>query len=222
MPPVPLRRPLPLLLFLRHPQAPQRPRLRAHSRPLQVPGLHLRQEASTSSSRPSASTPSTASSTSTIPTPPASRPPSTSPSPAPPPTNPTYVTNAAAASNTYVTGLKPRRPTSTSSTRPSPPTCQRRRQILRHRLHHLRRLGRGVPQQVRRALLQSRAEGRQSQRRRRLGGPQPSTARRLLSFMHHVAAVICRENSRMICSATRMRPAGSRVVARGRSPGECA
>eukprot|EP00962_Isochrysis_galbana_P017650 scaffold5069_cov115-Isochrysis_galbana.AAC.3 len=39
-------------------------------------------------------------------------------------------------------------------------------------------------------------------------------------FIRHVAAVICRENSRMICSATRMRPAGSRVVARGRSPGE--
>eukprot|EP00962_Isochrysis_galbana_P029332 scaffold9354_cov108-Isochrysis_galbana.AAC.8 len=40
------------------------------------------------------------------------------------------------------------------------------------------------------------------------------------AFIRHVAAVICRENSRMICSATRMRPAGSRVVARGRSPGE--
>eukprot|EP00962_Isochrysis_galbana_P013124 scaffold3751_cov117-Isochrysis_galbana.AAC.11 len=34
---------------------------------------------------------------------------------------------------------------------------------------------------------------------------------------HHVAAVPCRENSRMIRSAARMRSAGSRVVARGRS-----
>jgi hypothetical protein len=36
-------------------------------------------------------------------------------------------------------------------------------------------------------------------------------------FVRHVAAVICRENSRMLSSAARMRPAGSRVVARGRS-----
>eukprot|EP00962_Isochrysis_galbana_P031272 scaffold10191_cov108-Isochrysis_galbana.AAC.2 len=53
-----------------------------------------------------------------------------------------------------------------------------------------------------------------------LGGgalPKPSTG---TATIRHVAAVICRENSRMICSATRMRPAGSRVVARGRSPGE--
>eukprot|EP00962_Isochrysis_galbana_P051544 scaffold23002_cov92-Isochrysis_galbana.AAC.1 len=97
---------------------------------------------------------------------------------------------------------------------------QRRRQVLRHRLHHLRRLGRGVPQQIRRALLQSRAQGRQSQRRRRLGGWEVLNLNRKKAFIRHVAAVICRENSRMICSATRMRPAGSRVVARGRSPGE--
>jgi hypothetical protein len=36
-------------------------------------------------------------------------------------------------------------------------------------------------------------------------------------FVRHVAAVICRENSRMLSNAARMRPAGSRVVARGRS-----
>eukprot|EP00962_Isochrysis_galbana_P014759 scaffold4228_cov135-Isochrysis_galbana.AAC.5 len=36
-------------------------------------------------------------------------------------------------------------------------------------------------------------------------------------FVRHVAAFICRENSRMLSNAARMRPAGSRVVARGRS-----
>jgi hypothetical protein len=44
--------------------------------------------------------------------------------------------------------------------------------------------------------------------------PQPQKERR---FIRHVAAVICRENSRMLSSAARMRPAGSRVIARGRS-----
>eukprot|EP00962_Isochrysis_galbana_P045078 scaffold17657_cov131-Isochrysis_galbana.AAC.7 len=52
------------------------------------------------------------------------------------------------------------------------------------------------------------------------GGDGWDVLNRKKAFIRHVAAVICRENSRMICSATRMRPAGSRVVARGRSPGE--
>eukprot|EP00962_Isochrysis_galbana_P001470 scaffold388_cov111-Isochrysis_galbana.AAC.2 len=52
------------------------------------------------------------------------------------------------------------------------------------------------------------------------GGDGWEVLNRKKAFIRHVAAVICRENSRMICSATRMRPAGSRVVARGRSPGE--
>jgi hypothetical protein len=35
-------------------------------------------------------------------------------------------------------------------------------------------------------------------------------------FVRHVAGVICRENSRMLSNAARMRSAGSRVEARGR------
>eukprot|EP00962_Isochrysis_galbana_P053053 scaffold24512_cov98-Isochrysis_galbana.AAC.2 len=37
-------------------------------------------------------------------------------------------------------------------------------------------------------------------------------------FVRHVAAVVCRENSRMLSHAVRMRPGRSRLVARGRSP----
>lgn len=52
------------------------------------------------------------------------------------------------------------------------------------------------------------------------GGDGWEVLNRKNKFVRQVAAVICRENSRMLCSAARMRPAGSRVVARGRSSQE--
>eukprot|EP00962_Isochrysis_galbana_P019301 scaffold5613_cov133-Isochrysis_galbana.AAC.11 len=66
----------------------------------------------------------------------------------------------------------------------------------------------------------SRAVGRAKGWLARFLGFQPhhkaQAARVTLCFVRHVAGVICRENSRMLSSAARMRPAGSRVVARGR------
>ena len=49
------------------------------------------------------------------------------------------------------------------------------------------------------------------------GGDGWEVLNRKSRFVRHVAAVICRENSRMLSNAARMRPAGSRVVARGPS-----
>jgi hypothetical protein len=49
------------------------------------------------------------------------------------------------------------------------------------------------------------------------GGDGWEVLNRKSRFVRHVAAIICRENSRVLSNAARMRPAGSRVVARGRS-----